>query len=367
MLGGLYPLAGIIKDQTTIECNDGGAEYVEARVNCRLSDILEQPDAFVLRSFLPVEIESIEAETGSLLFVQANFFDCGGVALGVCISHKIGDAATLSTVINSWANAAVDYPGPNSAASPLFMASSIFPPLNSRIPTMNLVRDKYVTRRYVFGSLNISAIKAQATSATVRQPTRVEAVTALIWKCMINITKSTKPFAKLSLMSHSVDLRKRVEPPLPENSIGNIVGMFFAAHSTEMETDLPALVSKLRKAKWEFNKNALEIINVEKKTWLKMCGIENLAEREDIDYCTYTSWCRFPFYEADFGWGKPIWATLPNTMLKNLVVLLDSRDGGGIEALVTLSKEDMGLFEREEELFEFAAVNPSVLNGHWSP
>lgn len=366
----LYPLGGIIKDQNTIECNDEGAEFVEARVSCRLYDILKQPDSVLLRNLLPVEIESTEAQSGRLLFVQANFFNCGGLALGVCISHKIADAATLCTFINCWATAAAaaehHHSTDDSPAFPLFMASSHFPPLDTQIPTMRLIPDKYVTKRYVFNTSNLAALKAKAASASVQQPTRVESVTALMWKCTINVTRSNKGLKKLSLVSHSVDLRKRVVPPLPENTIGNIVGMFFSAQPVTVveEMDMPGLVWALRKGKKEFDKNALEMINVEKRTWLKMCGVVDLfARRNDIDYCAYTSWCRFPLYEADFGWGKPIWVTLPNTMLKNVVYLLDTRDGEGIEALVSLTKDDMSKFERQEMLLQFADVNPNVLDG----
>ncbi|KAH9746104.1 HXXXD-type acyl-transferase family protein [Citrus sinensis] len=379
MLTQLYPLAGIIKDHITIECNDEGAEFVEARVSCRLCDILKQPDSVLLGNFLPVEIESTAAQSGRLLFVQANLFTCGGLAIGVCISHKIADAATLGTFINSWATAAAaadphhhhhhhhhhHRPTHESPASPLFMASSLFPPLDTQIPTTRLIPDKYATKRYVFNTSNLAALKAKAASASVQQPTRVESVTALMWKCMINVTRSNKGLKELSLVSHSVDLRKRVVPPLPENTIGNIVGMFFSAQpvAAEEEIDLPGLVWALRKAKKEFDKNALEMINVEKRTWLKMCGVVDLfARRNDVDYCAYTSWCRFPLYEADFGWGKPVWVTLPHTMLKNVVYLLDTKDGEGIEALVSLTKEDMAEFERQEMLLQFADVNPSVLD-----
>ncbi|KAL7212198.1 hypothetical protein ACSBR2_014967 [Camellia fascicularis] len=41
-----YPLAGRLRDNLFIDCNDEGVDYLEARVtHCRLSDILEQPKA----------------------------------------------------------------------------------------------------------------------------------------------------------------------------------------------------------------------------------------------------------------------------------------------------------------------------------
>ncbi|KAJ0037608.1 hypothetical protein Pint_22412 [Pistacia integerrima] len=36
---------------------------------------------------------------------------------------------------------------------------------------------------------------------------------------------------------------------------------------------------------------------------------------------------RFGINEADFGWGKPAWATFPFVKLKNTVVLIDTEDG----------------------------------------
>ncbi|KAF5470856.1 hypothetical protein F2P56_011344 [Juglans regia] len=74
------------------------------------------------------------------------------------------------------------------------------------------------------------------------------------------------------------------------------------------------------------------------------------------------TWCRNPLYDADFGWGKPTWVTVATMVLNNPIVLMDTRDGSGIEAWITLSEEDMALFEHDKELLEFASFNPSVLN-----
>ncbi|KAJ0037612.1 hypothetical protein Pint_22418 [Pistacia integerrima] len=338
LLAEFYPLAGIIKDQTTVECNDNEAEYIQARVDGTLADILKRPDGSILRTFLPTEIESTEAETGRIVFVQASFFECGGMVLGLCFSHKITDGTTLSTVVKSWSSIALSG-SKDSVKFPEFNAApSSFHPLDSYI------------------------LQAKAASPMVLQPTRFEAVSALIWKCLDNVSRSTKGFPRLSVMSIYVNLRKMTVPSLPENAIGNVVGVFFPSHSTEKEIDLQDLVTKLSKELKEFRKNAMETINEKKRAWMSMCGIENFGVRDDIDHYMCTSWCRFGFYEVDFGWGKPAWATVPNLMIPNFVVLMDTKDGEGVEVFVTLNKEEMALFELEKELLEFAAVNPSVLN-----
>ncbi|KAK2635569.1 hypothetical protein Ddye_030361 [Dipteronia dyeriana] len=361
MLSRFYPLAGTIIDQITIDCDDAGAQFVEARVNCLLSDILQQLDSLLLRNFLPVETESTEAEAGRVLFVHANFFQCGGVVIGLCISHKIADAATISTIVKGWSAAALQ--SKEAAVEVCFPAASIFPPVDTYIPPMKLVREKYVTRRFVFDASKVAAPKTKAASSMVQQPTRVEAVTALVWKCMMNMSRQIKGYPRLSMLSHSVDLRKKIIPHCRKTPSGTCLSNFQIVPRPSKFDKVgfaPAgLVCKLRKTTREFDENGLQIINVEKRTWQKMCVIDDLVDKDDIDFCTYTSWCKFQLYEADLGWGKLVWASLPNIMLKNLVVFMDTKDGDGVEVLATLSKQEMVVFESDQQLLAFAAFNPT--------
>ena len=48
-------------------------------------------------------------------------------------------------------------------------------------------------------------------------------------------------------------------------------------------------------------------------------------------------------------------------VLSYLTMLIDSKDGQGIEAFVTLPEENMSSFEQNPELLAFATMNPSVL------
>ncbi|KAL7244456.1 hypothetical protein ACSBR1_016661 [Camellia fascicularis] len=77
---------------------------------------------------------------------------------------------------------------------------------------------------------------------------------------------------------------------------------------------------------------------------------------ERIDYFSCTSVCNGGIYEADFGWGRPVWVSLggaEDPLIMNLIFLMDIRSGGGIEAWVSLSEEEMDLFECDPELLEF--------------
>jgi hypothetical protein len=361
-----YPLAGRIKDGASIECNDLGAVFVESRVSCLLSKFLEKPDAEAIRKFIPVETESPEALTGSLVLVQANFFACGGLAIGVCISHKAADPVTFSTFIKAWAAAAfrsVD----DSTVLPLFNASSLFPPQNlplTRPAAVELMNDKCVTKRLVFDASKIAALQAKAVSESVTCPTRVEAVTALIWKCAMNASRSNSEHLRYSILSQSVNLRKRMVPPLPENTFGNLVG-YFASCATECEIELQSLVGQLRKGLRDFGENYVEKLG-EGKAFMAVCEsfqeAGSMLQEGNVDFYASTDFCRFPFYGIDFGWGKPTWVTIPTGANKNVTTIMDTRDGEGVEAWVTLTEEDMAFFERDRELLAAASLDPSALD-----
>lgn len=84
--------------------------------------------------------------------------------------------------------------------------------------------------------------------------------------------------------------------------------------------------------------------------------LHEAAGKADIDVYMFTSWCRFPFYEIDFGWGKPVWMSRIHAPYE-ATFLLDTQDGDGIEAWVSFKKQDMPLFLRhiEDDLLAFTS------------
>lgn len=71
----------------------------------------------------------------------------------------------------------------------------------------------------------------------------------------------------------------------------------------------------------------------------------------------FSSWCNSPFYEADFGWGKPTWvATAMNQ--NRAAVFLDARDHG-IEVWLGLEPQVMSKFELNPDIIQFASFLPT--------
>ncbi|KAK1359235.1 hypothetical protein POM88_043709 [Heracleum sosnowskyi] len=52
-----------------------------------------------------------------------------------------------------------------------------------------------------------------------------------------------------------------------------------------------------------------------------------------------SSWCKIPFYEADFGWGKPSW--ISRFIEDDLVVSCNDEGVKYVEAVVDLCLEDI--------------------------
>ena len=73
-----YPFAGRVKDDFSIECNDEGAEYVEALANGFLFEYLQKPDQNLLRDFHPFNCAEypVASNGDPMLRIQATFFIC---------------------------------------------------------------------------------------------------------------------------------------------------------------------------------------------------------------------------------------------------------------------------------------------------
>ncbi|XP_016648487.1 PREDICTED: BAHD acyltransferase At5g47980-like [Prunus mume] len=363
-----YPLAGEFQYNVSISCNDHGAAFFDAQVNCPISNILDKPDLGMLWKLLP------SGHTSYLLQVQANFFECGGLAIGVNISHKVADASTMSKFINSWAAIAFgsastsDYVVPPAEYG---VAASLFPPVDflNRPPTPSGsansgIKEKCITRRFLFDASKIAALKSKAATTTVPNPTRVEVVSALIWKCAAEASRSNFGLVRPSAWCQTVNMRKVLVSPLAgKDLLGNVVGLVAAKTADISEADdhdLRSLVTILRKGIEEFKENYRNGVSGESLCQLFM-EIVNLIKRNDIDSYSCTSWCRFPFYGSNFGWGKPSWVFTSSVDSKNIIILMDTKDGDGLEASLTLKEEDMTKFENNKELLEYASLNPSVI------
>ncbi|KAF3440229.1 hypothetical protein FNV43_RR18512 [Rhamnella rubrinervis] len=101
-------------------------------------------------------------------------------------------------------------------------ASKLFPQRDFSFQQLGVEfkRVKCAVKRFVFDAVKIEALKATAASTIVKQPSRVEAVTALIWRCTMSASSARR--TSNSVLTHSGNLRNKVEPHLSDKSFGNL-------------------------------------------------------------------------------------------------------------------------------------------------
>ncbi|KAJ0106265.1 hypothetical protein Patl1_18238 [Pistacia atlantica] len=225
------PFSGRVKDCFSIECNDRGAIFIEALVDCDMSMVLKQPEIDQLQQLLP-EVGSDQ----TLLAVQVNYFGCGGIA-GPSLDH----------------------------------------------------------------------------------PTRVEAVSALIWSAVIAIATERDKTMPIHVATTAVNLPKRLNPPLPQQSIGNIYQVTMANWLMGKTTNYNDLAEKIHESIKKMNNEYIRKLH-EGGGYLNM--MRNAAE----------------------GLGKEFKHKSTALKLNKVAVFLDTSDGKGIEAWVGLSKENMDKF-----------------------
>jgi hypothetical protein len=61
--------------------------------------------------------------------------------------------------------------------------------------------------RVVFDASAIASLKAKETSPSVQNPTRVEVVSSLLWKCMMAAFKATSGIHMPTFITHAVNFR----------------------------------------------------------------------------------------------------------------------------------------------------------------
>ncbi|KAJ8747130.1 hypothetical protein K2173_001687 [Erythroxylum novogranatense] len=326
-----YPLAGRIRGNDHVECNDDGVHFTEAKAKCTLLDFLQDPICNEINKLLRFEIDNVNID--SLAFFQVTYFECGGISIGIGISHRIGDAMSSFMFLNTWAAMARFDPG------------------------FEIVKEKIVSKRFVFDSSSIEVIKDKYTEKSSmiehpRRPTRVEALTAFIWNRFKATTQAEDDLDKVYAVMHAINMRPKMSLPFSGEIFGNIFVEYIVAVSDKFDVDeeeCSRMIKQMRNSIRNVNESYVKNLQGDEHLGLLKDRAERLS-KGDIVCLDFTSWCRFPIYDIDFGWGNPTWVGSAAWPYHNLVTFLDTKNGDGIEAWVHLKEEDMGKFESDHEL-----------------
>ncbi|XP_024974893.1 acylsugar acyltransferase 3-like [Cynara cardunculus var. scolymus] len=354
-----YPFAGRLRDDgITVDCNDEGVVLVQAKlVDHKLSDFLQNPSYETQRLLFPEGFLWKGSCIGyAFLAAQVTYFSGGGMAVTVSLSHKVADAPSLGIFLSDWAAVARGEVRP----PPLILATSI-PSLDLAYTMPEIViemSEACVTKRFVFDAGMISRLRLSVIGF-VENPTKIGLVTALLYRCAIAASTAKTGGFRNSTLIQLVNMRQRLAAPLPENSVGNFTWYFTTSNHRESETSLGNLVVQLKKGIKELldNRDNLRLENWLTSVRESAYNVKELFDNIDVYRCSHVR--GGSFYQMDFGWGNPKWATIADVLVKNAFVLYDTPDGDGVEAVVSLEEEHMRLFQSNEELAHFASFTRS--------
>ncbi|OMO63902.1 Transferase [Corchorus olitorius] len=360
----IYTFAGcLVHDSPTIiDCNDEGATFIEAQVAINMSVILQEAEFGQLLQLLP------PCEENNNLGIQVNYFACGGMAICVCVSHAVADASAVAAFLQSWAAVACGINNNIADYKVIFDCSSVFPPRDlsglwkALEETQDLIfRQDVVTKRFLFDGSKISLLRDEISKlcpispSSLYFPTRFEAVSALLWKAMLDSVSENDQSSVY--IGTSVNLRKRRNLPFLNRCVGNVSEFTMTELLTEEEKNLSYLAMKIHDSIAKVDDEHVKKLH-EDGEYLKI--IETAMKGFGKQWMfSFSSWCRFPFYETDFGWGNPIWVGT-SLRLNRVGFFLDSFDGKGIEAWLTLPPEEMLKLEQDSGMLAFATFTPTT-------
>ncbi|KAL3585041.1 hypothetical protein D5086_011908 [Populus alba] len=148
--------------------------------------------------------------------VQVNYFNCGGVAISICIWHAVADASTLATFVNCWAAISRD---PNNVIDEVvFDCTTLFPPQDlSSFSLHSFVKEdvssEIVMKRFLFDGSKLASLRDEVGNGPyLDRPSRFIAVSTLILTAMMTVTRENEAM-QINAATIAVDLRRRLKPP----------------------------------------------------------------------------------------------------------------------------------------------------------
>lgn len=92
-------------------------------------------------------------------------------------------------------------------------------PLLTMVPIPEELPFKISMKRFIFDNSKLAAL----IQSCERCPTCFEALSAFLWSAIISTWKDKKSEIKVCILMTSINLRKRMIPNLPTNSMGNLI------------------------------------------------------------------------------------------------------------------------------------------------
>lgn len=349
----------------------GGALVVEATVASTLSDHLPlEPSPELLKLHPPT------AEPAHLLQVQLNRFRCGGLAVGLSCHHKVADGASMGAFLAAWGRAARGIPASTQAAT-LFDRSWLRPRNPPRCEfehwgtdfirlddgdddgrqqhysSNNSVDPSRITNLLLHYSADFISKKLKP--ATNFKYTTFETLLAHLWR---KITAARGLGGDLeTTVRVTVNVRPRMNPPVPANYFGNLVLNAYAKAKAAtlavaeggLEAAARIVHEAIARADGEYAQSMVDfgaLHTAEGDSLVPVYGEEGNVLSPVVDA---ESWMRLRFEEMEVGGGGKLCGFLPTWVpLEGLLIFLPAvgEAAGGVDVMVSMLEEQAEAMKR---------------------
>lgn len=307
--------------------------------------------------------DTLQVEGHPLCIVQVTAFKCGGFAMGVQTNHATFDGIGFNHFLQNLAAVAGDKPLAMVPCTERELLAARSPPCvtfphpellklkipigqegeNDQIPNVfdNTPQDLDF-KIFSLSEKDISNLKAKAKEGPTNgkgKPTGFNVVSAHVWRCKALSVNGENNLERLSTILFAVDIRSRLNPPLPRSFTGNAVLTAYAtAKCKELEeAPLSKLVDLMSEGAArmtdEYARSAIDWGQVYK----------GFPHGEFL----ISSWWRLGFNEVEYPWGKPKYSCPLVYHRKDIILLFPDLDesNGGVNVLVALPHKEMTKFE----------------------
>ncbi|XP_022722334.1 shikimate O-hydroxycinnamoyltransferase-like [Durio zibethinus] len=374
-----YPIAGRLgldqNGRLEIICNAEGVLFIEAESTSVMDQFVgDFTDNSEVSRLVPTVDYSEGISSYPLLVLQVTTFKCGGISLGVGLQHTLADGTAALHFINSWADTAR---GLSPTIAP-FMDRTLLRARVSPTPTFHHVEydppPKIMTTghsiltsesqsndlkpsivslfKLTVDQLNILKAKPNIGNSDSIKYSTYSILTSHLWRCISKARGlSNDQATKLYIPT---DGRFRLNPPLPRGYFGNAT---FQATAIARAGDLLSepftntvkrIHELLKQVNDEYLRSAIDYIE-------KVPDLNTLVRGSHTFRCpnlSVISWMWLPIYDADFGWGRPIYMRPANVVQEGKLFVLPSPTSDGSLSLITrLETSHMKLFGKL--LYEF--------------
>lgn len=296
-----------------------------------------------------------------LCFLQVTRFKCGGFSIGFVTNHSILDGRSASQMFQNLASISrgeglkthvvyndrtslkarnppqIKYPHKEYTKQiEISSLTSSFTSPNQPSPSFQFP-DKYSHKLFSFTPQMLNTLKDKA----MAKWSSFEVIVAHLWKARTKTVFNDPD--EISSLLFAVDVRSKVSPPLPRGFTGNAVITAFAAAKVGDLAEKPfsftveMVKEAIDRVTDEYLRSVIDWLEVHKGVPATLNGNFYVS-----------AWWKLPFYELDFGYGKPIHCGPVVSGTDEFVLLLadgnNRGNGEGINVWIGLEKERMQKF-----------------------